>query len=121
MKKEIKEIIKKLKEYPNVMAIILFGSYAKGEEKPLSDIDIAVLIKNPDKLIEAEVASLSSNFLDVVNFHKLPLYIQFEVFKYGKPLYVRDKNFFTYLKWKTMRDYLEMSYIYKRLAEKILK
>ncbi len=45
MKGEIDRIVGNLKKYPEVMVIILFGPYARGEAKPISDIDIAVMTK----------------------------------------------------------------------------
>jgi predicted nucleotidyltransferase len=51
MKSEIDGIVEDLKKYSEVMVIILFGSYAKGKMKPISDIDIAVMLKNPDKFL----------------------------------------------------------------------
>ena len=119
MKREnLDKIIEDLKKYPEVVAIILYGSHAKGKEKPLSDIDIAVVLK--DRSLEAEISSFSSNVLDIAPFHRLPLYIQFEVLKYGKVLFSRDKKHFTDVKWKTLRDYLEMSYLYNRMSRRIL-
>lgn len=120
MEKEIKDTIKELKKYPEVAAIILFGSHAKGSAKPLSDIDIAVLIRNPTKKIEAEIAGSSSSKIDVVNFHRLPLYVQFEVLKYGKPIYVADKDYLIETKRRVLGDYLEMSYFYGKRTELIL-
>jgi hypothetical protein len=120
MKTEIDKIVNELKTYPKVMTIILFGSYAKKKLKPLSDIDIAVMIKDPDKVIEAEISSFSSNIFDVVIFSRLPLYIQFEVLKYGKPLFVRDEKYFLEVKKEILKDYLEMSYLYERMSRRIL-
>jgi predicted nucleotidyltransferase len=121
MKSEISKTVNELKKFKKVVAIILFGSYAKKKAKPLSDVDIAVITKNPDKKIEAEVASFSSNIFDIVNFHKLPLYIQFEVLKYGKVLFVKDKKHFSTIKRKVLREYLEMSDFYERMSRRILK
>jgi predicted nucleotidyltransferase len=121
MKTEINKTVNELKKFKKVAAIILFGSHAKKKAKPLSDIDIAIITKNPDKKIEAEVASFSSNILDVVNFHKLPLYIQFEVLKHGKTLFVRDKRYFSTIQRKVLREYLEMSDFYERMSRRILK
>jgi predicted nucleotidyltransferase len=87
----IERVIVDLKRFDKVMAIILFGSYAKGNSKPCSDIDLAVITRDPDIEIEAEGSSASSKVLDVVNFHRFPLYIQYEVFKHGKELFVRDQ------------------------------
>mgnify|MGYP000370017604 CR=1 FL=1 len=120
MKDEIDEVVRYLKKYPNVAAIILFGSSARGKTKPLSDIDIAVIIKKPSKKIEADVSSLSSNLLDVVNFHRLPLYIQFEVLKYGQPLFIKDKKYFLKVKMEVLREYLEMSHLYERMRKRVL-
>ena len=106
MKREIKELINELKGYPEVAAVILFGSHAKGLAKPLSDIDIAVLVHSPTKKIESEIAGCSSNKIDVVNFHRLPLYIQFEVLKYGKAVFVRDNTYFSQIKREVLHAYL---------------
>ncbi|MDI6855586.1 MAG: nucleotidyltransferase domain-containing protein [Candidatus Thermoplasmatota archaeon] len=120
MRKGITVLVKDIKKHPKVAGIILFGSYAKKKLKPLSDIDIAVIVKNPDKTVEADIASFSSNVFDVVNFHKLPLYIQFEVLKHGKTLFIRDEKFFSEIRREVLRDYLEMSYLYERMSKKIL-
>ena len=106
MKAEIKEIINELKKYPEVAVVILFGSHAKGSAKPLSDIDIAVLVSNPTKKIESEIAGCSSNKVDVVNFHRLPLYIQFEVLKDGEPVFVKDDRYFHRIKREVLHAYL---------------
>ncbi len=39
MKKLINKILEKLKNYDKVFSVILFGSYAKGNPRPISDID----------------------------------------------------------------------------------
>jgi len=38
--KEIENLVSELKKYSKVVAVILFGSYARKRIKPLSDIDI---------------------------------------------------------------------------------
>lgn len=119
-KEELDKTVGELKKYPQVMAVILFGSYARGKAKPLSDVDLAVIIKDPDKRAEAEISSFSSNVFDVAPFHRLPLYIQFEVLKYGKPLFVRDEDYFSQVKFSVLREYLEMSPMYERMSERVL-
>ncbi|MFN3567630.1 MAG: type VII toxin-antitoxin system MntA family adenylyltransferase antitoxin [Caldimicrobium sp.] len=116
----LEEVIEKIKQYPQTLAIILFGSFARGEAKEMSDADIAVVIEKPDKHIEAEIGSMNSPFLDVVLFHRLPLHIQFEVLKYGKEVFCRDEKAFLEIKFKVLRDYLEMSPMYERFKKRIL-
>jgi predicted nucleotidyltransferase len=120
MKSEVGRIVEDLKKYPEVMVILLFGSYARGKTKPISDIDIAVMFKEAKRTLEAEISSFSSDILDVVPFSRLPLYIQFEVIKYGKILFMRDEEYFIEVKRGVLREYLEMSYIYERMSRRIL-
>jgi predicted nucleotidyltransferase len=57
-----KSIIETIREYAlavsnrySVKRIFLFGSYARGTQRPDSDIDIAVVLKNePEDVIQAE-------------------------------------------------------------------
>ncbi|VUT26904.1 MAG: hypothetical protein MASP_01760 [Candidatus Methanolliviera sp. GoM_asphalt] len=88
--------------------------------------DCAVIIKDSnksletEKSLEAEISSFSSNILDVVPFFRLPLYIQFEVFKYGKTLFVRDEEYLMQVKRDVLREYLDISYLYERMSRRIL-
>ncbi len=67
IKKEFVEFISNRINFP-YETIILFGSIAKGTERPDSDIDIAIIIKNKKKVqkIEEEIlninAEISKNF-----------------------------------------------------------
>ena len=119
-KEAIEQTANELKKIKGVIAVILFGSYAKNKQKPLSDIDIAVIARDPDKRIEAEISSFSSNTFDVVNFHRLPLYIQFEVLKHGKVIFLGNEKYFSQIKRNVLKDYLEMSYLYNKMSEKVL-
>ena len=117
----MEKILTCIKEHPKVVAVYLFGSYAKGEEKPISDIDIAVILKSPDKKDEADIGSLYSEKIDVVLFHRLPLHIQYEVFKYGKELFVKDEDYLLEIKLRVLREYLEYSRVYNFIKSEVLK
>lgn len=58
-REDLKKILRVLSEHPKVVAVYLFGSYAKGEEKSMSDIDIAVIMKEPTKGDEGDIGSFS--------------------------------------------------------------
>lgn len=50
LREKIKYISNKIKkDKPQVLRIILFGSFAKGNFTPYSDIDIAIIVKNCKK------------------------------------------------------------------------
>ncbi len=120
LNKKISKIIEVIKSHPNVIAIYLFGSHAKGEATPLSDIDIAVILENPTSESEADIGSLSSPEIDVVLFHRLPLHIKYEVFKYGKEIFVRDEEKLLEIKLKIMREYLDTARMYKMISSEVL-
>ncbi|MGB9833155.1 nucleotidyltransferase domain-containing protein [Thermodesulfovibrio sp. 3462-1] len=119
--KEVDKILETIKNYPKLIAVYLFGSYAKGEEKPISDIDIAIILKDPEKNDEAEIGSLYSEKLDVVLFHRLPLHIQYEVFKYGKEIYVKDEEYLLDLKLRILKNYLDYSRVFEFMRSEVLK
>ncbi len=120
LNEKISKIIKVIKSHPNVIAIYLFGSHVKGEATPLSDIDIAVILENPTPENEADIGSLSSPEIDVVLFHRLPLHIKYEVFKYGKEIFVRDEEKLLEIKLKVMREYLDTVRMYKMISSEVL-
>lgn len=109
------------KKCPEVIAVYLFGSYVKDTRKPISDIDIAVILENPNVEIEAEIGSLYSPEIDVVLFHRLPLHIQFEVLKYGRELFCRDDDLLLEIKMRVLRDYLDTQWLYERITRETLK
>ena len=113
-------LIEKIKEFPEVLAIILFGSYARETAKEISDIDLAVVVRNPDKHIEGEIGSLYSPNFDVVLFHRLPLHIQFEILKQGKAVFCRDEEALLELKRRVLREYIELSDMYERIKRRVL-
>ena len=118
--KNLSKIIESIKSHPNVIAIYLFGSHAKGEATPMSDIDIAVILENPTPESEADIGSLSSPEIDVVLFHRLPLHIKYDVFKYGKELFVRDEEKLLEVKLSVMREYLDTAWMYRRILSEVL-
>ncbi len=53
-------LVQRIKEVPNILQIILFGSVARGEDRATSDIDIAIIHDSRDKF----------NLMNEVNKHK---------------------------------------------------
>lgn len=116
-----RRIVAEIKEHPKVFAIFLFGSWARGEQMPISDVDIAVLLDNPNKSDEADIGSMYSPTVDVVLFHLLPIRIQFQALKEGQPLFVRDEEKLKEVTFQVMRQYHEMEWFYRRYFEEVLR
>ena len=86
----IDDIVKKARRDSEVIAVILFGSYAR-QEKDFRDIDIALLLKEPikDGTKKASEYWVSDAF-DVSILNSLPLNVASRVLEEGKILYVSD-------------------------------
>lgn len=103
---DIQKIAKEIGGIKNIKAVYLFGSYATGKNHPLSDIDICVIGDLTEKEEYQSMSALSDN-LDISIFNKLPISIRFRVFKDGKPLILKDKDFVRRLMLKTLNEYMD--------------
>ena len=61
------EFAEKIKRFPEVLQIILFGSVASGEEHRDSDIDIAVVYSNKKEKVMSEIIGLSSEEIQLTH------------------------------------------------------
>lgn len=115
----IKSIAMEILKIKNVKAVYLFGSYALEKNTPLSDIDLCILgdLTERDK---TKIFEFSSDNLDLSVFNELPTMIKFRVFKEGKTLTIKDKEFVDNLKIKTAREYLDFKHIINRYCEEVL-
>lgn len=116
--KSLSFLVKKLRSVPAIKIAVLFGSHATGRTRPYSDIDICVM--GSDASSETKALELGSEQIDISLFHRLPLYIQYRVFRDGKVLLNRDEKLFTKLKFWTITRYLDEKHWRDRLVQKVL-
>lgn len=126
---ESAEIIEKTKKIlllnlSNLDAIILFGSYARGTQKPTSDIDIA--IKSIEILDSTIMLDLKNKIEEAIGIdvHLINLNTINEDFKYeilisGKTLYCKNEYEFEMYKLKMYSNYLLFSEDRKPIIDKI--
>ncbi len=100
--------LEELHSRENIIAVILFGSVARGTSGPLSDIDLCIVtsqnIIEPEK---RELQSYGSRRIDMSIFYDLPLTIRFRVLREGKLLYCRDSLALHRIIVSTVRQYLD--------------
>ncbi len=92
IKSQIDRIIDTSKNDKNVIATILFGSYARGEN--YQDVDIAILLKQ-DNIDSTEFLADYTDpkgLVDISIMNRLPLNVQARVLSEGKLLYCFDKK-----------------------------
>jgi predicted nucleotidyltransferase len=67
----------KIFSYDFVLSILIYGSNAKGKVKPLSDLDVCIILKeNVTEKQKDEILSFSGDELDVTLFFDLAITIQ---------------------------------------------
>lgn len=83
--------LRKLKRNRKISACYVFGSYLK-DSKRARDIDICIISKG---LSSDEMAKIMLDFdkpIDVSFMEKMPYYIAVNVFRNGKPVFVRNRG-----------------------------
>lgn len=116
----IKKQVKKLKNSNKIIAVVLFGSLARGEEKPLSDIDICIIPRKGVKIEDA--LKLTADMEGEVSFfYHLPLHIRYEIFAEGKPLLINNEEEYNEIKSKTILKYLDIKPMRERLLKRALE
>jgi len=114
-KELIEQTINDLKKREGVRAVMLFGSYVRGEQKPISDIDICVLTKkNISNKTKAEIGSYASRKIDISLFWDLPPAVKYAVLKEGRTLFSKDEEFMHVVTVETMSEYLDFKHIIDR-------
>ncbi len=88
--KKIEELLKIAKRNKNIIAVVLFGSFARGK-KTAKDIDICMFLKKTDHKIIIKISSVSDKF-DVHIFEDLPVYIRQRILKEGRIIYCSDNK-----------------------------
>jgi len=108
---------------PEVLAVILFGSRARGEDTPDSDIDICLVLEPRSysdlELSEKKLEYLAKFDLDIHIYQQLPLYIRHRVLREGKVLFCRDEDKLYDLAFRTIREYEDFKHIYREYLEEI--
>jgi predicted nucleotidyltransferase len=85
-----------LTDYKRVQFCYLFGSTARDDARPDSDIDLAVLASPSLSLIEEAalhegLAKALDRSLDLVMLNRAPLWLQFRILGEGRVLFSRDE------------------------------
>jgi len=82
-------------EREDILAILLYGSAAKGDETPRSDIDICIVL--PSRKYMKDILNEIYKKLDVFTkkydvrfFEELPLYIQINIIESNKIVFSKD-------------------------------
>jgi len=90
-----------LNHHPEIQAIFLFGSYGTEDERPESDVDIALLLTPNDSKrlgsllagnLHSELERLLSKDVDLINLRQVSTVLQKEIIAANRCIYQGDKH-----------------------------
>lgn len=105
-----------------MLAVILFGSAARGEATSSSDLDVC-LVLDPGTASQPErrrLEYLAGFDLDVQVFQALPLYVRRRVLREGQVLLSKDDDRLYELAIRTAKAFEDFKPIYRRYLEAVL-
>ncbi|MGD9974442.1 MAG: nucleotidyltransferase domain-containing protein, partial [Desulfatirhabdiaceae bacterium] len=116
----VPDFIKRVRQDTDIRCAILFGSAATGTLKPLSDIDLAVLLSNTlnkEERIQKQLDLLDicntvfkTDEIDLVVLNDASPRFVHNILKTGKLLFTIDKNEFIDFRERITREYLDFKF-----------
>ena len=124
-KEVVEELLVKVRQDEDVLAVFLFGSVARKEQTPLSDMDICLVLMpqstpfEPLALSRKRLDYLKHTLLDIQIFQQLPLYVRRRVLKEGQVLFVRNETLLYELAFRTAQAFEDFKGIYASYLEEV--
>jgi predicted nucleotidyltransferase len=119
------KLLAKVKSDRDVLAIILYGSEARQEQRSTSDVDICIVLdplpyhKKKDINSQKRLEYLKDFAFDIQIFQQLPLYIRRRVLKEGRVLFVRDERILYELAWRTAQAFDDFRHIHSAYLKEV--
>ena len=119
----LKRLLEKAERDEAILAVFLFGSVARGERTATSDVDVALVMRDPS-LDAAEVFRKRLEYmelpgLDVHVFQRLPIYVRQRVLKEGRVLFVRNEDALYELAFRTVQAFEDFRHRYHEYQEEV--
>lgn len=122
---EIRRLFDRAQADEAILAVLLFGSRARGEATPESDIDLCMVLfpdrDTADERIWVRLEYLPSEKLDIRLFQQLPLYIRKRVLKDGAILFCRDLDALYELAFRTAKSFADFRPHYRHYLEQVAR
>lgn len=112
------KLLAKIKADRDVLALILYGSKARQEQRSTSDIDICIVLgplphhQKKDIHSQKRLEYLKDFAFDIQIFQQLPLFIRRRILKEGRVLFVRDERILYELAWRTAQAFDDFRHIH---------
>jgi len=124
---ELNRLLDIAKQDKDIIAVLLFGSTAREEQHPKSDIDICLVLipqKKPYNnlyMSHKRLKYLSQSDMDIQIYQQMPLYIKTRILKEGKILFVKNENLLYDIAIKTVKEFEDFKHIYNSYLEEVAR
>lgn len=103
------DLLKAAERDARVLAVLLYGSQARGESRPDSDTDVCLVLsartESRQGAAQTQLDYIGFSGLDVHVFQRLPLYVRQRVLRDGKILLVKSEDDLYDVAFRTIRSY----------------
>jgi predicted nucleotidyltransferase len=110
---------------PDILAVLLFGSRARGDAGPGSDFDVCLVLTSDAAsnrhATEKQLEYLAITDLDLAVFQALPLYVHSRVLREGTVLFVRDEDALYARAARTARSFAYFQPAYREYLEQVAR
>jgi len=114
-----------LQSVPEILFAYLFGSFGKGKQLPLSDVDIAVYLKEPTVVQEKKmeilgtlIDILQTDEIDLVILNSVPLPLRMRILESKRVIVDREPLVRHHYESLTMREYFDFSILEKEILNR---
>lgn len=120
---QLDRLLRRASSDREVLAVLLFGSAARGEAGPASDVDVCLVLApraySRREIAEKRVSYLGDVDLDVQVLQGLPLHIRRRVLKEGSVLYCRDEDALYEVAFATVRAFERFRRVYEAYLSEV--
>ena len=107
--RHVARLLQRAGDDADVLAVLLYGSIARGEASATSDSDLCLVLA-PVRRTAAQMSAKRLEYLqevdlDVQVFQQLPLYIRQRVLRDGRVLFVRDEDHLYEVAFRTIQAF----------------
>jgi predicted nucleotidyltransferase len=114
-----------LQSMPDILFAYLFGSFGRGKQLPLSDVDIAVYLKEPTvvqekkmEILGALIDILQTDEIDLVVLNNAPLPLRRRILESKKVVVDREPFLRHHYESLTMREYFDFSILEREILNR---
>lgn len=121
--KNVKKVVEAVRKDPGVLALLFYGSAARGENILTSDLDFSLVLPPGRHTAldlsrkKLEYASMFPGHISI--FQQLPLYIRQRVLREGKILFCRDADTLYEVAFATIREFADFEPTYLEYLKEV--